>query len=67
MRGSKLGGSDLTRFSKFLGFSIEELEKDILEFLAKIRRMGERVHIKTIMEKSRFERELKRLECLINY
>ena len=59
--------SDLTRFSKFLGFSIEGLEKDILEFLVKIRRKRERVHSKTLLEESRFERELKRFECPINY
>ena len=30
--------SDLARFSKFLGFSTEGLEKDILEFMVKIRK-----------------------------
>ena len=59
--------SDLARFSKFLGFSTEGLEKDILEVLLKIRKRRERVHSKTLLEKSRFERELKRLECSINY
>ena len=59
--------SDLPRFNKFLGFSIEGLEKDILELLVKIRKRRERVHSKTLLEKSKFERELKRLECSINY
>ena len=59
--------SDLARFSKFLGFSTEGLEKDILEFLVKIRKRRKRVHSKTLLEKSKFERELKRLECSINY
>lgn len=59
--------SDLARFSKFLGFSTERLEKDILEFLVKIRKRRERVHSKTLLEKSKFERELKRLDCSINY
>ena len=27
----------------------------------------ERVHSETLLEKSKFERELKRLECSINY
>ena len=58
--------SDLARFSKFLGFLTEGLEKDILEFLIKIRKR-ERVHSKILLEKSRFEKELKRLECSINY
>ena len=59
--------SDLARFSKFLGFSTEGLEKDILEFLVKIRKRRERVHNKVLLEKSRFERELKKLECSVNY
>ena len=57
----------MARFSKFLGFSTEGLEKDILEFLVKIRKMKEKVQSKVLLEKSRFERELKRLECSINY
>ena len=72
-RVNKAGGelswekSDLAKFSNFLGFSTEGLEKDIMKFLVKIRKRRERVHSKTIMEKSKFERELKRLECFINY
>ncbi|RVW63345.1 hypothetical protein CK203_058268 [Vitis vinifera] len=53
--------SDLARFSQFLGFSTEGLEKDILEFLVKIRKRRERVHSKVLLEKSKFERELKDL------
>ena len=69
--GNKAGGelswekSDLAKFSKFLGFSTEGLEKDIMDFLVKIRKRRESVHIKTFLEKSKFERELKRLECSI--
>ncbi|RVW57234.1 hypothetical protein CK203_099691 [Vitis vinifera] len=59
--------SDLARFNKYLGFPIEGLEKDILDFLVKIQKRRERVHSKTLLEKSKFERELKRLECSINY
>ncbi|RVW85673.1 hypothetical protein CK203_033425 [Vitis vinifera] len=59
--------SDLAKFSNFLGFSTEGLEKDIMGFLVKIRKRRERVHSKSILEKSKFERELKRLECSINY
>ena len=58
--------SELARFSKFLGFSTKGLEKDILDFLVKIRKR-ERVHSKVLLDKSKFERELKRLECFINY
>ena len=59
--------SDLARFNKFLGFPIEGLEKDILDFLVKIRKRRERIHSKALLERSKFERELKRLECSINY
>ena len=59
--------SDLARFSQFLGFSTESLEKGILEFMVKIRKRRERIHSKVMLEKSKFERELRRLECSINY
>ncbi|RVW43782.1 hypothetical protein CK203_074034 [Vitis vinifera] len=59
--------SDLARFSQFLGFSTEGLEKDILEFMVKMRKRRERIHSKAMLEKSKFERELRRLECSVNY
>ena len=59
--------SDLARFSNFLGFSTEGLEKEIMDFLGKIRKRRERIHNKSLLEKSKFERELRRLECSINY
>ena len=59
--------SSLARFSQFLGFSTDGLEKDILNFLIKIRKRREKIHSKGLLEKSRFERELKRLECSVNY
>ena len=59
--------SDLARFSQFLGFSTECLEKDILEFMVKIRKRRERIHNKVMLERSKFERELRSLECSINY
>ena len=45
----------------------DSLEKEILGFLIKIRKRRERIHNKGTLEKSKFERELKRLECSINY
>ena len=57
----------LARFSQFLGFSTDGLEKDILNFLVKIRKRRKKIHSKGLLEKSRFERELKRLECSMNY
>ena len=59
--------NSLVKFSHFLGFSTEGLEKEILSFLGKIRKMREKIHGKGLLENSRFERELKRLECSINY
>ena len=59
--------SGLAKFSQFLGFPTEGLEKEILNFLTKIRKRREKIHSKELLEKSKFERELKRLECSINY
>ena len=59
--------SDLAKFSNFLGFSTEGLEKEIMDFLVKFRKRRERVHSKSLLEKTKFERELRRLECSINY
>ena len=59
--------SSLAKFSHFLGFPTVRLEKEILGLLIKIRKRRERIHSKGILEKSKFERELKRLECSINY
>ncbi|RVW77597.1 LINE-1 reverse transcriptase-like [Vitis vinifera] len=52
--------SSLAKFSKLLGFSIEGLEREILDFLSKIRKRRERIHSKGLLEKTKFERELKR-------
>ena len=57
----------LAKFSQFLGFSTEGLEREILNFLTKIRKRKEKIHSKDLLEKSKFERELKRLECSVNY
>ena len=45
----------------------DSLEKEILGFLIKIRKRRERIHNKGTLEKLKFEKELKRLECSINY
>ena len=57
----------MEKFSHFLGFSTEGLEKEILNFFTKIRKRREKIHSKELLEKSKFERELKRLECSVNY
>ena len=59
--------NSLVKFSHFLGFSTKGLEKEILSFLVKIRKRGKKIHSKGLLENSKFERELKRLECSINY
>ncbi|RVW71574.1 hypothetical protein CK203_047967 [Vitis vinifera] len=59
--------NSLVKFSHFLGFSMEGLEKEILSFLGKIRKRREKILGKGLLKTSRFERELKRLECSVNY
>ena len=59
--------SSLAKFSQFFGFSTVGLEKEILSFLVKIIKRREKTHSKCLLEKSKFERELKRLECSVNY
>ena len=43
--------SSLARFSQFLGFSTDGLEKDILNFLVKIRKRREKIHSKGFIGK----------------
>ena len=57
----------LAKFSQVLGFSTEGIEKEIVNFLTKIRKRREKIHSKELLEKTKFERELKRLECSVNY
>ena len=57
----------MVKFSHFLGFSTEGMEKEILSFLGKIRKKREKTVGKGLLETSRFEREIKRLECFVNY
>ena len=59
--------SSLAKFSKLLGFSIEGLEREILDFLSNIRKRREMIHSKRLLEKTKFERELERLECSVKY
>ncbi|RVW96397.1 hypothetical protein CK203_029668 [Vitis vinifera] len=49
--------SSLAKFSHFLGFLTEGLEKEILNFLIKTRKRWEKIHSKELLEKSKFERE----------
>ena len=62
-----MGGKQLGKVHQFPGLLDRGVEKDILAFLIKIRKRRERIHSKGLLEKSKFERELKRLECSINH
>lgn len=59
--------SSLAKFNHFFGFLTDGLEKEIMNFLIKIRKIREMIHNKILLEESKFERGLKRLECSINY
>ena len=56
--------SDLAKFSNFLGFSTEGLEKDIMDFLVKIRKRRERVHSKSLLEKTKFRERTEKIRVL---
>ncbi|RVX00990.1 hypothetical protein CK203_022776 [Vitis vinifera] len=59
--------SDVARGKEGNNGGFEGLEKEILSFLIKIRKRREKIHSKELLEKTKFERELKRLECSVNY
>ena len=59
--------SCLIKFSEFLGFSTVGFESEILGLLSKIVARQHQVENKGAISKSRCERELKKLECTINY
>ena len=66
-RGSQWDDSCLARFSKFLGFSTEGFEGEILNLLLRNRRRREQNIKKDISGSTKFDRELKKLEWSINY
>ena len=57
----------MARFSKFLGFSTEGFEGEILNMLLRTKRRREQNIKKDISRSAKFDRELKKLECSINY
>ena len=59
--------SALVRFSKFLGFSTTGYEDEILDMLRKIHSDQPKDKGKRQQNTSKCERELKKLECTINY
>ena len=54
-------------FDRFLGFSTTSMEKEILKFFQSLRSDKGKTLIKESSEKTRSERELKRLQFSINY
>ena len=57
----------MTRFNKFLGFSTEEFEGEILNLLIRTKRRREQSNKKGTTRSIKFGRELKKLEWSINY
>ena len=57
----------MTRFNKFLGFSTEEFEGEILNLLIRTKRRREQSNKKGTTWSIKFDRELKKLEWSINY
>ncbi|RVX21118.1 hypothetical protein CK203_002245 [Vitis vinifera] len=57
----------LVKFSKALGFSIEGVEGEILQLLLKLKTRRDQGKKKGTLGLTRFDREVKKLECSINY
>ena len=59
--------SSLAKFSKTLGFTTESVEGEILKLLLRLKTRRDQGKKKGISGMSRFDREVKKLECSINY
>ena len=66
-RGDRWDDSCLARFSKFLGFSTDGIEGEILNLLLRTKRRREQNIKKEISGATKFDRELKKLEWSVNY
>ena len=65
--GSSWDESSLAKFSKSLGFTTEGVEGEILKLLLRLKTRRDQGKKKEIPGMSRFDREVKKLECSINY
>ena len=65
--GSSWDDSCLAKFSKSLRFSTEGVEGEILKLLLRLKSRRDQGKKRGISRTTRFERELKKLECSINY
>ena len=67
MDGCRWDDSYLARFSKFLGFSTDGFEGEVLNLLLRTKRRREQNLKKGTSGTTKFDRELKKLEWSINY
>ena len=65
--GSNWDESNLAKFSKSLGFTIEGVEGEILKLLLRLKTRRDQGKKKGIPGMFKFDREVKKLECSINY
>ena len=65
-KGCRWDDSCLARFNKFLGFSTEGFEGEILNLLLRTKKRREQNNKGTTMS-TKFDREMKKLEWSINY
>ena len=65
--GNKWDESSLVKFSKSLGFSTEGVEGKILKLLLRLKTRRDQGKKKGTLGLTRFDREVKKLECSINY
>lgn len=65
--GSSWDDSCLAKFSKSLGFSTEGVEGEILKLLLRLKTRRDQGKKKGTLGLTRFDREVKKLECSINY
>ena len=55
------------KFNKSLGFSIESVDGEILKSLLRLKTRKDQGNKKGTLGLTRFDREVKKLECSINY
>ena len=65
--GSSWDESSLAKFSKSLGFTTEGVGGEILKLLLRLKTKRDQGKKKGIPGMSRFDREVKKLECSIKY
>ena len=64
--GSRWDDSCLAKFNKSLGFTTEGVEWEILKLLLSLKNRRDQGKKRETLGTTRFEREVKKLECSIN-